>query len=78
MSFVEGASVVLDPSAITYLDPDHSDLEDREITIGFSIKGRVIFVSHCERLGRVRIISARKAAKKEKSQYEEKIHTEKS
>jgi len=51
VSFVEGASVFLDPSAITYLDPDHSDLEDREITIGFSIKGRVIFVSHCERLG---------------------------
>src|SRR5690349_23728119 len=49
VSFAEAASVFLDPSALTFSDPDHSDEEDREITIGFSSKQRVVFVSHCER-----------------------------
>ena len=43
VSFMEAASVFLDPSALTYLDPDHSDTEDREFTIGFSTKSRMIF-----------------------------------
>ena len=37
----------LDPLAITFPDPDHSDEEDREITIGLTTKHRVVFVSHC-------------------------------
>ena len=44
VSFAEAASVFLDPSAITYLDPDHSDDEDREITIGMSAGERALFV----------------------------------
>ena len=76
VSFAEAASVFLDPFAITYLDPDHSDEEDREITIGFSSKKRALFVSHCERGNRIRIIGARKVTKKEQLQYEKRISEE--
>ena len=73
VSFAEAASVFFDPFALTFHDPDHSHEEDREITIGLSARQRVLFVSHCEREDRTRIISARKATPKERSQYEEKI-----
>ncbi len=71
VTFHEAASVFLDPLAITYADPAHSDEEDREITIGVSGKGRAIFVAHCDRAGRLRIISARRATQRERRQYEE-------
>ena len=64
----------LDPLAITFPDEDHSDEEDREMTIGFSKKLRVIFVSHCRRGEHVRIISARRATRKERKQYEEGVY----
>ena len=38
VSFEEAATVFLDPLAVTYPDPDQSDEEDREITIGHSVK----------------------------------------
>ena len=71
VTFEEAASVFLDPSALTFLDPDHSDEEDHEITIGRSARQRVLFVAHAPRDGRLRIISARKASRKEQKQYEE-------
>ncbi|THJ20518.1 MAG: BrnT family toxin [Nitrospira sp. CG24E] len=70
VSFAEAASVFLDPLALTFSDPDHSQEEDRAITIGSSSNQRVLFVSHCERGDRIRIISARKATRKERVQYE--------
>lgn len=73
VSFAEAASVFLDPLALTFPDPDHSGEEEREITIGFSSKQRALFVSHCERGDRIRIISARKATRKERLQYEKRI-----
>lgn len=76
VSFAEAASVFLDPLALTFSDPDHSDVEDREITIGASSKQRVLFVSHCQRGHRIRIISARKATRKERLQYEQRIGEE--
>ena len=69
--FEEAATVFLDPLAITFPDPDHSDEEDREITIGLTTKRRVVFVSHCPRGDRTRIIGARRASQKEGKQYEE-------
>lgn len=71
MSFEEAATVFRDPLAITFPDPDYSDEEDREITIGLTTKHRVVFVSHSPRGDRTRIISARKATPKERKQYEE-------
>ena len=73
VSFEEAASVFLDAGALTFWDPDHSDEEDREITIGRSARPRVLFVAHAARNGRIRIISARRATREERRQYEEGI-----
>ena len=73
VSFAEASSVFLDSVALTFDDPDHSEEERREITIGVSAKHRVLFVSHCIGGDRIRIISARKAQQREKKQYEESI-----
>ncbi len=71
ISFEEAATVFLDPLAVTYPDPDHSDEEFREITIGHSDRRRTIFLSHTKRDDRTRIIGARKATPTERMQYEE-------
>ncbi|HEV2418337.1 MAG TPA: BrnT family toxin [Terriglobia bacterium] len=67
VSFAEATSVFLDPAALTFNDPDHSEEENREITIGISPKQRVLFVSHCARGERIRIISAEGYAPREES-----------
>jgi uncharacterized DUF497 family protein len=71
VSFDEAATVFGDPLAITYDDPDHSDVEDRYLTFGHSSQGVLLVVSHTDRDERTRIISARRASRKEKKQYEE-------
>jgi uncharacterized protein len=73
ISFEEAATVFLDPLALTFPDPNHSVEEDREITIGHSNRRKVVFVSHCQRGDRVRIIGARKTTRGERKQYEEGI-----
>jgi hypothetical protein len=60
------------PLAITFLDPDHSLVEQRFITMGMSSTGRVLLVAHADREGSVRIISARKTTQGERKHYEEK------
>ena len=71
VSFEDAATVFLAPLAITFPDPDHSAAELREITIGHTGKQKLVFVSHCERENRIRIISARLATRSERRQYEE-------
>ena len=71
VSFEEAASVFLDPRALTFGDPDHPNAEPREITIGISTSGRVLFLSHCERGEGIWILSAGKATPKERKQYAE-------
>ena len=69
--FEEAATVFLDPLAMTYPDPDHSNEEDREITIGYSTNQRLLFVSHVQSRNRTRIIGAREATRRERKQHEE-------
>ncbi len=71
VSFEEAQTVFLDENAIRYLDPDHSTDEDRFLMLGISFKLRVLVVCHCYRMSDsvIRIISARKANKKETSDY---------
>jgi hypothetical protein len=45
--------------------------EVRELTFGVSSGGRAVVVAHCDREGRVRIISAREITRREKRDYEE-------
>ena len=73
VSFEDATSVFLDPLAVTFPDPGHSVEEHREITIGNTIRKELVFVSHCERGNRIRIISARLATRLERRQYEEGI-----
>lgn len=73
VSFEEATTAFLDPFALTFNDPDHSDDETREITIGSTVSQQVVFVSHCARGDRTRIISARKSTRNERKQYEEGI-----
>lgn len=73
ISFEDAATVFRDPLALTFPDPDHSDGEDREITIGRSRWQEILFLSHVQRGERTRIISARKATRGERKQYEEGI-----
>jgi len=71
ISFSEAATVFDDPLASTFPDPDHSVNEHRYVTIGQSNMGKILMVSHTDRLNRTRIISARKATRHEKAAYEE-------
>jgi hypothetical protein len=71
VSFEEAMSVFSDPLACIFDDPDHSVAEFREIIIGLSQKQRLLLVSFAERGATVRIVSARKATKRERQDYEE-------
>lgn len=71
VSFHEAATAFGDPLALSYQDPDHSDQEQRFITIGMSNAGRLLIVAHAERGDRIRIISARRATQTEQEQYEQ-------
>jgi len=70
VSFHEAATVFGDPLAITFSDPDHSIREHRLLTFGLSMMNRLQVVAHTERYGRTRIISARQAARHERTIYE--------
>ena len=71
VSFEEAQTVFLDENAIRFFDPDHSADEDRFLMLGISFRLRVLVVCHCFRADDavVRIISARKANKKEEADY---------
>ena len=71
VSFEEAQSVFFDEHAIEYYDPDHSESEDRFLMLGLSYKVRVLVVSYTLREDEteIRIISARKAMKKEQKAY---------
>jgi uncharacterized DUF497 family protein len=73
ISFTEAQTVFYDENARMIHDPDHSTDEERFILLGLSIKLRVLIVVHCyrEKDQIVRIISARRASKNERKQYEE-------
>ena len=70
VSFEEALSVFGDELALSFADTDHSDDEDRSRTYGRSNKGRLLVVVHTERRNSVRIVSARKATRHEKTIYD--------
>ncbi len=71
ITFDEAESAFSDPWARVIPDPDHSDQEERFILLGIDLMSRVLTVVHCERRGGsvIRIISARKATKREAQAY---------
>ena len=73
ISFEEAQTVFFDDDAIYFDDPDHSIGEERFLILGISQLQRICIVSHCYRGNddTIRIISARKATKKEAKFYRE-------
>ena len=56
---------------MTFPDLEHSEVEERSVTLGASAKGRILVVIHADGKESVRIISARKASSPERRYYEE-------
>lgn len=70
VSFDEAVTVFYDPLSATFDDPDHSEGEQRLITVGFSSQTRLIVVGHTDRRNAVRIINARFATAHERKKHE--------
>ena len=72
VSFDEARTVFADENAILLDDADHSAGEDRFALLGLSAPLRVLVVAHCSRGGDsvIRVISARKATRIERAQYD--------
>ena len=70
VDFAEAMSVFGDPLEVTIADPDHSDEEQRFLSIGSSTSGRLLVVAYTERADRTRIINAREASPQERKHYE--------
>ena len=77
VAFSEAASVFRDPWSITVDDPDHSEEEDRFITVGTSVSGRCLIVAHTDRGPRTCLNSARPLTRAEREAYENEIQRRK-
>ena len=73
VSFPEATTAFADPNSQTISDPDHSSAEERLILLGISTRARFLIVAHTERGDVIRLISARKATRKERTTYEEEL-----
>jgi len=72
VSFEEASTVFGDVLSLTIPDSSHSRPgEERFVTIGSSYVARVLVVVHCDMEDRIRIISARRATRRERKDYEE-------
>jgi uncharacterized protein len=75
VSFREASTAFADTRARIHDDPDHSVIERREIIVGRSGVQRILLVVFTQRGDVVRIISARRASRKERQSYEEDSET---
>jgi uncharacterized DUF497 family protein len=77
ITFERGATVFLDPNALSLFDEQHSEDEERWITLGLDHTAALLVICHTyheetENSARVRLISVRKATKNETKQYQRK------
>jgi uncharacterized DUF497 family protein len=70
ISFEEASTAFKDPLSLTIDDPLHSSDEERLILIGMSYYNHILVIVHTEIGDNIRIISARKATRKERNYYE--------
>ena len=72
VSFEEAKSIFFDDFGVQFFDDDHSSGEDRFLMLGMSSAAKLLIVCHCEREhgAVIRIISARKATKREGAFYQ--------
>ncbi|MCX6339346.1 MAG: BrnT family toxin [Candidatus Aureabacteria bacterium] len=76
VSFELASTVFRDPKAISVFDSEHGESEERWLTLGISATGALLVVHHTydqldDLMVRIRIISSRKATKRETKHYEE-------
>jgi uncharacterized DUF497 family protein len=71
VDFHEAGTVLDDPLSTTFPDPDHSLDEQRYLTIGSSLSGRILVVAHTDRDQAIRLITARPATASERKFYEQ-------
>ena len=71
VSFEEAQTVFYDELAVQFFDVEHSYDEERFLLLGMSAHSKLLIVCHCEREDGevIRIISARKATKRESTHY---------
>lgn len=73
VTFEEAATIFLD---IDYLLVRDTAAPNRFAAIGFSTLARLLFVVHCERGEKLRIISARRATRRERESYERRSRSD--
>ena len=73
VGFEEASTVFDDPLSLTIPDPEHSKIEDRFVTMGSAFNGKLLVVVHTDRGDNIRIISARRASRRERKSYEKGI-----
>jgi len=76
IGFERATELFLDPLAVSVFDQEHSEAEERWVTMGRDRHGRVLVIVHTfsgasAEESKIRMISARKATKREARQYEE-------
>ena len=71
VSFDEASTAFGDPLALLMFDPEHSAGEQRYLLLGMSNRRRLLVVAFAERPPRTRLISARRATRRERRRYEE-------
>lgn len=74
IAFERAATVFLDPEALSEFDEEHSEHENRWLTLGLDVTGALLVVSHSyeeatDVNAKIRLISARKATKNEAKHY---------
>ena len=75
IGFAEAQTIFADPLIVTKADTEHVEQEERWLSIGFSLLGRLLVVAHMQEFLQqeevIRIISARMATRRERRDYEE-------
>ena len=71
VTFSEAMTIFGDPVSMTGDDPKHADDEDRFLTMGTSLAGRLLLVSPTDRGNSIRVSSARVATRRERKDYED-------
>ncbi len=71
VTFDEASTVFGDPLNLLMSDPAHTLDEERYLLLGMSNRRRLLVVAFAERPPRTRLISARRATRQERRQYEE-------
>ena len=73
LDFDEAATTFYDPLALVRPDEEHSEREERFVLLARSLRDRLLVTVFTERDEDIRIISSRRATRRERREYEERI-----